>query len=57
MTKKRERLTRRQVQLRLDELLESGVCLSLMDGKELDHLMWCQPAIYINFMTQMDKRR
>ncbi|AGG58023.1 hypothetical protein VPBG_00251 [Vibrio phage helene 12B3] len=54
---KRERLTKRQVQQRLDKLLESGYCISQMDGKELDHLMWCQPSLYIAFMSKMDKRR
>ncbi|CAM0068194.1 hypothetical protein VPHK460_0296 [Vibrio phage K460] len=54
---KRERLTKRQVQQRLDKLLDSGYCISQMDGKELDYLMWCQPSLYIAFMSKMDKRR
>ena len=57
MTNKRERLTKRQVQKALDELLASGRELYQMDAKDLDYYMWCQPSLYINFMAQMDKRR
>ena len=53
---KRERLTKRQVQKRLDELYESGCCISQMDGAELDHLMWCQPSLYIAFTDKMYNR-
>ena len=54
---KRERLTKRQVQKRLDELYESGYCISQMDGKELDHLMWCQPSLFIAFTDKMYNRK
>lgn len=54
---KRERLTKRQVQVKLDKLLSSGLQLWEMDAKELDYLMWCQPSVYITFMNEMDKRR
>ncbi|CAM0066218.1 hypothetical protein VPHK406_0253 [Vibrio phage K406] len=53
---KRERLTKRQVQQRLDKLLDSGYCISQMDGKELDYLMWCQPSVYIAFTDKMYNR-
>lgn len=53
---KRERLTKRQVQQRIDKLLESGMLLWEMDGKELDYLMWCQPSLYIAFTDKMYNR-
>lgn len=53
---KRERLTKRQVQKRLDTLLESGLELWQMDAKELDHLMWSQPSLYIAFTDKVYNR-
>jgi hypothetical protein len=54
---KRERLTKRQVQKRLDELLESGLCISEMDAAELDHMMWSQPSLYVVFAEKIYNRK
>lgn len=53
MSNKKVRLDKRKVQKRLDELLNSGKMIHEMDAKELDHLMWSQPSLYIAFADKM----
>lgn len=56
MANKKTKISRYDAGQILDKLLQSGKCVSEMDAKVLDNIMYWQPDLYLRFMDKIYNR-